>query len=283
VDITATVVDLAVRGYLTLGVEEEKTFFSSKEVTIFERKSEKGSDDLMLHERLALDALFSSGTRVTSDDLKENYYQHLPNIKSALYEKMTQDGLFNGNPENVRNRFYLSGFGYALLIFFIGMAWGWWRGTLMPYALVAPGIGAVTTMIAFFSFAGAMPSRSQKGVELKAWAEGFQEFVGRVESDRLERAEAQNVFESLLPYAMALGVAGTWASKFEGIYEEAGPSWYVGPRHHGYFSTRAFEGNLSSAMAATASTMAQAPRSSSSGGGGGFSGGGFGGGGGGSW
>ncbi len=283
VDITATLVDLAVRGYLKIEVEEEEGFLRSREVTVYERLPDKDASGLMKHERELLDALFTSGDRVSSEDLKEKFYKHLPDIKNALYGQMTQDGLFRDDPETVRMGFYAGGFLLGFLAFFVGLAWAWWRGMLMPYAMIAPAISGVGIALLYFLFAGAMPSRGKRGVELKAWAEGFQEFVDRVESDRLERAEARNAFESLLPYAMALGVAATWAKKFEGIYEEAGPTWYVGPHMHGHISTRSMESSLSSAMAATATHMAQAPRSSGSSGGGGFSGGGFGGGGGGSW
>lgn len=102
----------------------------------------------------------------------------------------------------------------------------------------------------------------------------------------MERDAARDTFESLLPYAMALGVATKWSRRFEGIYAEQAPRWYVGPMAgmHG-FSTVAFHDSLQSAMAETGKSLAATPRSSGSSGsgGGGFSGGGGGGGGGGSW
>ena len=106
--------------------------------------------------------------------------------------------------------------------------------------------------------------------------------MDRVEREGLEASEARNVFESLLPYAMALGIASKWARRFEGIYEEASPSWYVGHGAIHGFSTRHFEQSLSSSMSNVGRHMAASPRSSGAGGGG-FSGGGGGGGGGGSW
>ncbi len=106
--------------------------------------------------------------------------------------------------------------------------------------------------------------------------------MSRVEGDRINADDAREVFERLLPYAMALGIAGAWAHKFEGIYQaRSGPTWYVG-NHGSHFSTRSFEQSISSAMTQIGSAMASSPRSSGSSGfgGGGFSGGG---GGGGSW
>jgi uncharacterized membrane protein len=145
--------------------------------------------------------------------------------------------------------------------------------------LVVPVASGVVTLLLFVFFAPAMPRRTRAGVKMRTWALGFQEFVERVEKDRLETEEARSAFETLLPYAMALGIASRWARKFEGIYEQAAPAWYVG---HG-FSTRAFEQSLSSSMSQVGRQMTASPRSSSGSGGGGFSGGGGGGGGGGSW
>jgi uncharacterized membrane protein len=156
----------------------------------------------------------------------------------------------------------------------------------MPNALGVPVVSGVLTAILFFLFAPAMPRRTKAGVELRSWALGFQEFVERVETERLEADRVRNVFETLLPYAMALGVAAAWARKFEGIYAAgSGPAWYVGPQFGSGFSTRGFEQSLSGAMARAGQGMTAAPRSSGSSGagGGGSSGGGGGGGGGGSW
>ena len=120
---------------------------------------------------------------------------------------------------------------------------------------------------------------------MREWAVGFEEFVGRVEASQLEADRARNVYETLLPYAMALGVAEQWSRQFEGIYAAAGPSWYAGGDPGMGFSTRSFSNSLTSAMAQTGQAMTSSPRSQSSGGsgGGGSSGGGGGGGGGGSW
>ena len=130
-----------------------------------------------------------------------------------------------------------------------------------------------------------MPQRTRKGVALRAWAEGFEEFVQRVEADGLEASARRGVFEALLPYAMALGVAASWARRFDGIYDELAPHWFAGRHGMRGLSTTRLEGDLSTAMSKAGKTMTSAPRSSSSsgGGGGGSSGGGGGGGGGGSW
>jgi uncharacterized membrane protein len=99
--------------------------------------------------------------------------------------------------------------------------------------------------------------------------------------DRMIRTP--ETFEKFLPYAMALGVADTWAKAFEGIYTQP-PQWYTGPGGVHTFHPTGFTNNLGRMSTQAAAVMASAPRSSGGSGfssGGGFSGGGFGGGGGG--
>ena len=102
-------------------------------------------------------------------------------------------------------------------------------------------------------------------------------------SERLETLDPREVFEQLLPYAIALGVSSSWARQFGDIYSEEPPRWYVGHHHVGMWATtHAFESSLTDAMSTAEQSILSAPRSSGAGGGG-FSGGGGGGGGGGSW
>jgi len=101
--------------------------------------------------------------------------------------------------------------------------------------------------------------------------------------------KSPQLFEKLLPYAMAFNLTSIWTKQFEGLMSEP-PRWYVGSTpgfHPGLFYMGMM--NLSSGMERT---FVSAPRTSSSGRsawgggssfGGGFSGGGFGGGGGGGW
>ncbi len=286
-DITAMVVDLAVRGYLTIRVEEKDVLFglTHRDETVFERRREKSDGDLLPHETRILDGLFESGDRVEASDLKQKFYTHLPGIRKSLYQRLVDLGYFSGNPHSVRARYGGLGILAGAVTFGAGLVWAMSRGGVMPYAFLVPLAAGIATAVLFFAFAPAMPRRTAKGVRMRAWARGFEEFVDRVEKDRLEADRARNVFETLLPYAMALGVASAWARKFEGIYTAAGPGWYVGSHPGMGFSTVHFERSLSSTMGRATQAMTAAPRSSGSSGagGGGFSGGGGGGGGGGSW
>jgi uncharacterized membrane protein len=140
-------------------------------------------------------------------------------------------------------------------------------------------------IIAGFGFL--MPNRTIKGVETRALILGLKEYLNTAEKDRLEFHNAPEkkpeVFEKLLPFAIALKVDKAWAKQFENIYK-TNPSWYSDSSGHAfnaYFLSSSLGDFSSSLNSAVASTTASA-----SSGGSGFSGGGgggFGGGGGGSW
>jgi uncharacterized membrane protein len=150
---------------------------------------------------------------------------------------------------------------------------------MQPAAAIVAGILSAAIVAAFGWF---MPSRTVHGTRELEKVLGFQEFLERVEADRMERiVKTPEMFERFLPYAMALGVEDNWAKAFEGIYREP-PQWYSGPGGVHTFHPRSFTSNLGRMSTQAASVMASAPRSSGgSGFSGGSSGGGFGGGGGG--
>jgi hypothetical protein len=287
IDITATVVDLAVRRHLTIRTEQEPRLFGllTSDETIFTRESANGPDPLLPHEQAVMNALFASGGEVRAADLRNRFYRHIPGIKRALYDQLVQKEHFEASPEATRNRWILWGLLAGAGTGLAAAGWMVLRGINPPAAVIVPIVTGALTSILFWSFVRAMPRRTRKGAQARQWALGFQEFATRVEGDRLERsaADPRQVFEALLPYAMALGVADEWAGRFEGIYAQRQPDWYVGPFIGQGFSTRSFERSLSGAMAATSQNMTASPRSSSGSGGGGSSGGGGGGGGGGSW
>jgi len=283
-DITATVVDLAVRGHLRIQMEEESRLFGAlkREETVLYRTVPAPAGPLAPHEQQVMDGLFESGDRVETSDLKEAFYVKIPGIRQAVYGRLVATRNLAAPPDRVRTRYVGAGIAAGVVVALAGGAWLALRGFALPFLI--PAFAGVATLLAFAFFAPAMPRRTQSGARLRAWALGFEEFVNRVEADRLERTQAREAFERLLPYAIALGVSRSWARRFEGIYEDRPPSWYAGPHLASGFSTRSFERSLASSMGTLGASLTASPRSSSgSSGGGGFSGGGGGGGGGGSW
>jgi uncharacterized membrane protein YgcG len=284
-DVTATILDLAVRGYLE--IEEVETtrllFLTDKDYTLHARRA--ADEALKPHERVLLGALFTGdATSVELSSLKNHFYEEVPGLQKALYQSLAETGgYFPASPEQVRKRW--RAFAVVLLV---GAVFCWGFFGLPP----AAGVSVLACGAIVFFHAPHMPRRTRKG--RKAYEEilGFQEFMSRVDRDRLERMGGRSAgnFERCLPYAVVLGVADEWAEAFEGIYTQP-PDWYRSDRYRGGFYPGHFVTDVGHSLQTMGQTFASRPSNAgstgfSSGGafgGGGFSGGGFGGGGGGSW
>ena len=121
--------------------------------------------------------------------------------------------------------------------------------------------------------------------------DGFKMYLGVAEKDEIYNMQAPDktpeLFETYLPYALALGVENHWAEKFSDILsgikgDDYKPLWYNGTSWSTLGAT-GFTNSLSGSFSSSISSSSTAPGSSSGGGGGGSSGGGGGGGGGGGW
>jgi uncharacterized membrane protein YgcG len=280
-DITATIVDLAIRGYLHITESESGGvfgFFSSKDYTFALKKPREEWSGLKTHERDLLDAMFGTGDEVRLADLKNKFYKHLPGLRDGLYSGLVSGGFYKARPDRVRLAYIAGGIA-------AGVAIGLVSASIMGALGMQPGAGIIAGVLSaavIIGFGIFMPARTIRGTRGLESILGFQEFLSRVEADRLQRmVKTPEMFEKFLPFAMALGVEDNWARAFEGIYREP-PQWYTGPPGGPMFQPRAFTGNLSRMSTQAAAVMASSPRSSSgSGFSGGSSGGGFGGGGGG--
>ncbi len=288
-DITATLVDLAVRGYLQIEEHEEKKLLglrTTREYLFSLRKSADSWKALQPHEQTLLDSLFAGGVRhsVRSTDLENSFYARLPGIREGIFRRLLERRYYTQRPDKVKRRYIGGGIVVGFLIIAGGVVASSALGQ-SPIPAIAGGILSAAITIGFGWF---MPARTLRGTSVLEGILGFEEFLSRVEGDRLRRiTKTPEMFEKYLPYAMALGVERNWAKAFEGIYREP-PDWYLGGDFQ-TFSARSFASDLGHMSTQTGEAMASSPRSSGGsgfggdggGGGGGSSGGGMGGGGGG--
>ncbi|MGA8879022.1 MAG: DUF2207 domain-containing protein [Candidatus Korobacteraceae bacterium] len=283
-DITSTLVDLAVKGYLKIEEVESKMLLFSHRDYIFHSLKPQGSwSSLEAHERVMLNHMFpADATQIRMSELRNQFYVAIPTIKEDILAELRGKGMYSVDPDS------------AHAYVFIGVLL-----TAVPFVLlqlfkiadVLASVGMVIlagliSLIIVFLFARIMPAKSLKGVRTKVEILGLQEFINRVDADRLRRMPP-DTFEKILPYAMVLGIENRWAKAFQGIVQNP-PAWYVGPTPYVGFNPIFFAASMHSMATDAHQAFVAAPRASSSGsgwggGGGGFSGGGFGGGGGGAF
>jgi len=275
VDVTATIVDLAVRGALRIseveGVKHD-----------YELERLESTDELTEYEAKLRNALFAGGPTVRLSDLKYEFQPQLATVRAALYEDAVQRGWYRMRPDITRLAWRV--LGVALLV--LGIA------VTVVVALVSSfGIVALPLVLAgvVMLFAGGrMPARTAKGYALLSRIRGFRRLFDESDEDlRARFAEEHGIFSQYLPYAIVFGCTEKWARAFEGLDAErlGTQSWYSGSDAF-TFSAVGFAAAIDDFGTTTTGTLyASQPSSSSSSGfgGGGFSGGGGGGGGGSSW
>lgn len=275
-DITASIVGLAVKGFIKIEeTKKKKILFDSTDFSLTKVKDPDSS--LSEFENKLMGDLFELRSAVSISSLKNKFYKNIPELKKVLYQDLKSKGYFRSNPDDVRRGYIIAGF----ILLGLGAVIG---GIVADRIGVSAILAGILTCVPVFAFARFMPAKTVEGARALADIRGFEEFLGRAEKDRLERMKDENLFSKFLPYAMALNVEDNWAEAFEGIYQIP-PEWYSSPGGIKKFSTGTFSSSLDSAMSSLGSAMASAPRSSGGGfsSGGGSSGGGSGGGGGGSW
>jgi hypothetical protein len=283
-DVTATLVDLAVRGYLRIEERDDRKLFGligSRDYVLHRLDPPAGAAPLAPHELRVVDGVFREhGNSVALSQLENEFYKELPRIRTSLFNKLLARGCYHARPDEVRSRWMTGGVAAGILIAGVGFRIAD-KVLLTPVPFFVAGALVGLILVAFGTI---MPARTDVGVRTLEQLLGFEEFLRRVDSERYKQVilGKPELFDRYLPYAMAFGVEKKWANAFEGIYTES-PSWYVGSSGGAaHFSASHFSATLSTMTARASSTMSSSPRGSSgSGFGGGSSGGGGGGGGGG--
>lgn len=252
-DITATLVDLAIRGHLTIK-QEKKDYLLIKNET-----QPKDKNTLQAFEETLLEALFKNGKQTSTKNLKDDFYETSEDIKNKLYQNVVDLGMFPSNPKTIRTIWIVLGFASFVTANII--------------------LGAACLL-----FAKAMPRKTFKGARVQIDILGLKKFLGSQERQLEFQEKNWFLFERLLPYAIAFGVTQTWAERFKDLGTMPETSWFISSRP---FDSHLFASSLNGfdSSIANIATQTHSSQGFSSGfGGGGFSGGGFGGGGGGrSW
>jgi uncharacterized membrane protein len=285
-EITATIVDLAVRGYILIEEKQRDRLLGlthSKDYVLHLRKPVAEWPGARAHERTLLGGLFGGGVfeSVALSDLENKFYTHLPLLRDGIFSELLARHYYRTRPDTMHARYAAGAIGAGMGIYFVGSVIARHAGMqILPF-----GIAAALTAIIVFVYGRVVHGRTIEGTRALEGILGFKEFLARVESDHFKKVTmTPEMFEKFLPFAMALGCEKNWSKAFDGIYQQP-PQWYQGAGYGTNFYPSTFAMNLSGMTDRMGSVLSSAPQSSGSSGfgGGGSSGGGFGGGDAGGW
>ncbi|MFA6513450.1 MAG: DUF2207 domain-containing protein, partial [Patescibacteria group bacterium] len=170
-DISASIVDLARRGYLTIDERKKGDFYLIK--------NKEADKSLLNYEETILTKFFGmkNEIRIKSEKLATDVEQ----VKNEMYEQVVEDKLFDKNPQTTRTIYYV-------------------------IAGIALFTGNFFLAIVAFLFGRVMPRKTVYGVEAKNVSFSLKNFLTSQERQLTFQADKQMMFEKLLPFAVAFGV-----------------------------------------------------------------------------
>ena len=219
VDVTATVVDLAVRNYLWLTEDPDGRTWS-----IVRRNPADAS--LRPYERAVYDALLGDRDEVSVAGLRGRIGDGLPAVRDALYTDVVHSGWFARRPDSDRTLAGRLGLGVtaAGIVLTVVLA------VFTTVALL--GLAVIVGGIALAMGARYLPARTALGSGLLGQLVVLRGYLHTVDADELPAGDRELVFSRSLPYAVVLGETDRWLATFADLDPSAdgtpGLYWYGG-------------------------------------------------------
>lgn len=202
VDVTGTLLDLAVRGHLRI---EQLASDGHAPMDWSFTRLEGGRGVLHTYETLLLDAVAPpSGEAVTVSRIGDAVGPVVPEVQDALYDDVVEQGWFENRPDAARNTFAIAGWiTLAVALVALGLLVAFTTFGLIGLALVIFAIGLLWV-------SQEMPRRSSRGSELLAGLHGFASLLQHQRTDQMPEGRELEEISELLPYAVVLGGKDRW-------------------------------------------------------------------------
>ncbi|MET9783919.1 DUF2207 family protein [Nocardiopsis alba] len=235
-DLTASVLDLAVRGYIRLE-ELPHEHFTSVDWRLVRLEGPPG-DTLLASERLLLDAFFGEERSVRLSELASpRYSRNLPEridrVREELYQDMVRLRWFSRSPSRVRSVWTTAGMATTA----VGVVL---TGLLAAFTGAAfTGLAVIIAGAAITAGAQYMPAKTRLGSSVYAHTMGFRDYLLSPRAQEAPPGQRVELYSRCLPYAVIFDDVERWADILASAAisdltpEELtgdGLAWYTGPR-----------------------------------------------------
>lgn len=228
-DVVATVVDLAVRGWLTIQVvdadgtvvraSEQKGGRTRDRDWLLTQSVTRPRDQLMTFEADLLSVLFRKGSPVRlSEIVRANGFKAL---RGDLLQGMTTLGWYANGDVSDRFRPFPVVLGAMVVL----------SGLAVLAGLPALVLGVPLLLVGVWLAQAprrATAARTATGTALRIQSLGFKRYLETAEAAQFSFEEAAGIFSRYLPYAIVLGVAQQWAKVFGDVLVAARDAGYAG-------------------------------------------------------
>jgi len=219
-DLSATLVDLAVKGHFRISPRPDATRIDGQagradfHLTLADHTP--AGPALTQPETILLNALAQQGPTVRLSDLGADFAQSMREAQVALYREVVDRHWYTEHPRIQGRRLgcllttvaLLVGLGLLAVVAMMLRA-----GDVGPISLVFP---LCVLVAAYLLFRGARKrsARTAEGTAIRIQALGFREYLTKAEASQIRFEEARDLFSRYLPYAIVFEVADRWAHLF---------------------------------------------------------------------
>jgi hypothetical protein len=225
IDITATLIDLAVRGHLLITELPRATAFAR---TDWDLTRLAGADELKPFERTLLDGIAPVGGHVLVSQVAEKVRASSGDVQDKLYDEVVANGWYERRPDSTRNRWTQ----LALTAMIAAVVITVLLAAFSTFGLV--GLALIVLALGLMFVAQEMPSRTTKGSALLSGLGALRWELLSQPTNQMPVGREVEEISQVLPYAVVLGGTDRWLDALVAadIDEEADAtdlSWYHGP------------------------------------------------------
>jgi hypothetical protein len=228
VDVTATIIDLAVRGHLTI-IEQEHTTEYARPDWELRRVANAPSEELQRYENVLVRSIFGDSDSVLVSELGKQVRANLAQVQDALYDGVVKRGWFNERPDRTRSLWATIGIAttvigvIATVLLALFSTWG-----LLGLAITLVGAGLLVV-------GRYMPSKAPAAGRVLGQVAAIRGELLEMDVSELPTDQHAELCSRALPYAVVLGGAERWidalvATDATPDEEDEGFPWYRGPR-----------------------------------------------------
>jgi hypothetical protein len=230
VDITATLLDLAVRGHVRITELPAASKYARADwiLTRTTDGAETG-DQLRPFEQALLDGVVPTGDdSVRVSEVGPRVSASLPTVQSALYDEMVDNHWFKRRPDATRTTWTRLGIGALIAAVVITVV----LAAFTQFGLL--GLTLIVLALGLMFIGQEMPARTAEGSALLAGLAALRSDLLTTPTDRMPPGRELSELSEVLPYAVVLGGADRWVDAIVAADDDDHPdstdlSWYHGP------------------------------------------------------
>ncbi|WP_195908925.1 DUF2207 domain-containing protein [Microlunatus sp. Gsoil 973] len=228
IDITASLLDLAVRGHVLITELPPTSKYARTDWQLTRTAENQAPDDLRPFEKALLDAVAPAGEGALVSQLGSRIRESSSRVQSELYDEMVANGWFQRRPDATRNTWTRAGLAGVIAAVVITAL----LAAFTEFGLV--GIALILLSLGLMFIGQEMPARTAQGSALLAGLGALRSDLLSTPTDRMPPGRELSELSEVLPYAVVLGGAERWLDAIVAADDDDEPdsedlSWYHGP------------------------------------------------------